>query len=146
MTISGQHLQDAQGLLFYNPGVQVVSWKPVDQGRVAATLRAAPDCPLGEHEVRVWTSTGISELRPIYVGPFPNVLCSGSDHTIAKAQPVPLNCTVNGVIHDEEIDYFSVQARKGERLTAEVEGMRLGRDMFDPWAAILDGRGAACCR
>ena len=62
----------------------------------------------------------------------------GSNHVIAHAQPVPLNCTVNGVIQNEEIDYYSVQAKKGDRITAEVEGMRLGRDMFDPWAAILD--------
>jgi hypothetical protein len=141
VTISGQHLQDAQGLLFYTPGIQVLSWQPVDQGKVHARLRVAPDCPLGDHEVRVWTSTGISEMRPFYVGPFPNVACSGSDHTIARAQPVPLNCTVNGIIHDEEIDYFSIQAKRGDRITAEVEGMRLGRDMFDPWASIMDAHG-----
>jgi len=141
VTISGQHLQDAQGLLFYNAGIQIVSWKPVDQGKVLARLRVAPDSPLGEHDLRVWTATGISELRPLSVGPFPNVQCSGTNHTIAKAQPVPLNCTVCGVIHDEEINYFSIQARKGDRITAEVEGMRLGRDMFDPWAAILDAHG-----
>ena len=141
VTISGQHLQDAQGLLFYTPGIQVLSWKPVDQGKIQALLRVLPDSPLGEHEVRVWTSTGISETRPVYVGPFPNVVCSGSDHTVARAQPVPLNCTVNGVIHDEEIDYFSIQAKRGDRITAEAEGMRLGRDMFDPWASIMDARG-----
>jgi hypothetical protein len=141
VTISGEHLQDAQGLLVYSPGIQILSWKAVDQGKVQARLRVLPDCPLGEHEVRVWTQTGISEMRPLYVGPFPNVQCTGTNHTIAKAQPVPLNCTVYGVIHDEEINYFSIAARKGERITAEVEGMRLGRDMFDPWAAILNAQG-----
>jgi hypothetical protein len=141
VTISGQHLQDAMGLLFYEPGIQVISWKPVDPGRVLARLRVAPDSPLGEHDVRVWTATGLSELRPLYVGPFPNVQSSGTNRIIARAQPVPVNCTVNGVIHDEEIDYFSINARKGDRITAEVEGMRLGRDMFDPWAAILDAHG-----
>jgi hypothetical protein len=141
VTISGQHLQDALGLLFYVPGIQILSWKPVDQGRVLARLRVAADSPLGEHEVRVWTATGLSELRPLYVGPFPNVQSSGTNRFIAKAQPVPVNCTVNGVIHDEEINYYSIAARKGDRITAEVEGMRLGRDMFDPWAAILDAKG-----
>jgi hypothetical protein len=141
VTISGQHLLDAQGLLFYNPGIQILSWKAIDQGKVLARLRVLPDSPLGEHEMRVWTSTGISELRPLYVGPYPNIQCSNKNHTVATAQPVPLNCTVNGVIRNEEIDYFSIPARKGDRITAEVEGMRLGRDMFDPWAAILDARG-----
>src|SRR5271166_6721147 len=61
VTITGQHLLDAQGLLSYNPGIAVISWKPVDQGKVLARLRVAPDSPLGEHDLRVWTSTGISE-------------------------------------------------------------------------------------
>jgi hypothetical protein len=141
VTITGDHLQDAQGLLIYTPGIQVLSMTPVDAGKAKAWLRVAPDSPLGEHEVRLWTASGISELMPLYVGQFPNIECSGSNHTVAHAQPVPLNCTVNGVIHDEEIDYYSVQARRGDRITAEVEGMRLGRDMFDPWAAILDATG-----
>jgi hypothetical protein len=141
VTITGDHLQDAQGLLIYSTGIQVLSMTAIDGGTAKAWLRVAADSPLGEHEVRLWTASGISELMPIYVGQFPNVTCSGSNHTVARAQPVPLNCTVNGVIHDEEIDYYSLQVRKGERITAEVEGMRLGRDMFDPWAAILDAGG-----
>jgi hypothetical protein len=141
VTISGQRLQDARGLLVYTPGIQVLSMQPLDPGHLRARLRVLPDSPLGEHEVRVWTATGITEMLPLYVGPFPNVACSGSNHIVAHAQPVPLNCTVNGVIQNEEIDYYSVQAKKGDRITAEVEGMRLGRDMFDPWAAILDASG-----
>ncbi len=139
--ISGQRLDDARGLLVYTPGIQVLSVQPVNPGRLRVRLRAAPDSPLGEHEVRVWTATGISEMLPLYVGPFPNLACSGSNHVIAHAQPVPLNCTVNGVIQNEEIDYYSIQAKKGDRITAEAEGMRLGRDFFDPWAAILDATG-----
>jgi hypothetical protein len=139
--ISGQRLQDARGLLVYAPGIQVLSIQALDQGKVRARLRVAADSPLGEHEVRVWTTSGLSEMLPFYVGPFPNVACSGSNHIIAHAQPVPMNCTVNGVIQNEEIDYYSIQAKKGDRITAEAEGMRLGRDFFDPWAAILDAKG-----
>jgi hypothetical protein len=141
VVISGDRLQDARGILFYNPGIQVLSVQADNGNRVRARLHVAPDCPLGEHEVRVWTATGISELLPLYVGPFPNIASSGTNRTIAHAQPVPLNCTVNGIIHDEEINYYSIQAKKGDRITAEVEGMRLARDMFDPWAGIMDAHG-----
>ena len=141
VVISGDHIEDARGLLFYNSGVQLLSLQSGSNGRFQARLRAAPDCPLGEHELRLWTASGISELLPLYVSPFPNVACSGSNHTIARAQPVPVNSTVNGVIHDETIDYYSIQAKKGDRITAEVEGMRLAREMLDPWAAILDAHG-----
>jgi hypothetical protein len=141
ITISGERLKDARGLLFYSPGMEVLSLQADDAGKVRARLRAAPDCPLGEHDVRLWTDSGISELIPLYAGPFPNIACSGSNHDVAHAQAVPVNSTVNGIIHDEEIDYFSIQAKKGDRITSEVEGMRLGREMFDPWTAIMDANG-----
>jgi hypothetical protein len=141
ITISGDRIDDARGLLFYASGIQVLSVQPGPGGHVHARLHVAADCPLGEHDFRVWTASGISELLPLYVTPYPNITSSDSNHTIAEAQPVPLNCSVNGIVHDEEIHYFSIQAKKGERITAEVEGMRLGRDFFDPWAAILDATG-----
>ena len=31
-----------------------------------------------------------------------------------------------------------IEAKKGERISAEVEGMRLGITMFDPYVAILN--------
>src|SRR5262249_33299968 len=37
-------------------------------------------------------------------------------------------------------DYFVVQAKKGERISAEVEGHRLGIFEFDPYVAILNAR------
>ncbi|MGA3170423.1 MAG: PPC domain-containing protein [Chthoniobacteraceae bacterium] len=141
VTISGDRLGDARGLLFYKPGIAVVSMQLDPGGKLHAVLRVAPNCPLGEHDVRLWTASGISELLPIYVDPFPNIACSGSNHDIAHAQLAPANVTVSGVIRDEEIDYYALRARKGDRITAEVEGMRLGHDMFDPWAAILDAHG-----
>jgi hypothetical protein len=140
VTITGDRIQDARGILFYTPGIDLVSMSATN-GRIRARLHVAPACPLGEHELRLWTATGISELLPLYVSPFPNVACSATNHTVAQAQPVPLNTTVNGIIRDEEIDYFSIQVKKGDRISAEVEGMRLARDMFDPWAAILDAHG-----
>src|SRR5207237_7102569 len=64
-----------------------------------------------------------------------------------KPQKIPLNVTVNGTIDSEDVDYFLVEAKKGQRLTAEIEGMRLGTGFFDPYVAILDSKRfelAAC--
>ncbi|HEX4083584.1 MAG TPA: PPC domain-containing protein [Chthoniobacteraceae bacterium] len=140
VVFSGDRLQDARGILYYSPGIETASLQVDGGGRVHAKLRAAPDCPLGEHEVRVWTAGGISDLMPLYVSPYPNVQSSGTCHDIAHAQPVAVNSTVNGIIHDEQIDYYAIQAKKGDRISAEVEGMRLGRDMFDPWTGIFDAQ------
>ena len=49
-----------------------------------------------------------------------------------------MNVTVNGVADNEDVDYFVVEAKKGERITAEVEGLRLGITEFDPYVAILN--------
>jgi hypothetical protein len=139
--VSGQRLGDAKGLLFYEPGIEVTAITPNGDGSAKAKLKIAADCALGEHQVRLWTATGISNLMVFYVGPFPNVAEVKPDRDIAHAQPIALNTTVNGVIEDEQIAYFSVVAKKGQRLTAEVEGMRLGLTMFDPWVAIETDKG-----
>ena len=49
-----------------------------------------------------------------------------------------MGTTVNGVVENEDVDYFLVEAKKGERVTAEIEGIRLGYSFFDPYVAILD--------
>ena len=45
---------------------------------------------------------------------------------------------MQGVADREDDDYYQVQCKKGQRLSVEVEAMRLGRVMFDPYVAILD--------
>ncbi len=58
--------------------------------------------------------------------------------TSPQPQKITLDTTVNGVVENEDVDYFVVEAKKGERITAEIEGMRLGNTFFDPYVAILD--------
>ena len=58
--------------------------------------------------------------------------------TFDKPQKINLNVTVTGVIESEQADYYLVECKKGQRLTAEIEGLRLGETMFDPYVAILD--------
>lgn len=138
--ISGDRLSDAKGLLFYSPGIEVTGFA-LAGGKINAKLKLAADCPLGAHALRVWTATGVSDLHLFYAGPYPTVVSTGSSANPAHAQPVPLNSTVSGVIKNEEVDCFSVDVKKGRRLTAEVEGMRLGITLFDPWVAILKKDG-----
>ena len=143
ITLSGERLEDAKGLLFYEGGIGVTALQPMPGGKVKAKLQVAADCALGEHDLRVWTATGLSELMPLMVGPYGSIAATGTNHSAKNAQPVAMNSTLTGTIHNEEIDYFSVQATRGERITAEVEGMRLGREMFDPWLSIMDAQGRA---
>src|SRR5262249_58536393 len=59
---------------------------------------------------------------------------------IAAAQKVALNVTINGVVDSEDVDYFAFEAKKGQRVSAEIEGMRLANTFFDPHVAILDAK------
>jgi hypothetical protein len=137
---TGQRLDDTKEIVFYTPGISVVSMD-ASTNRIKATLKIAGDCRLGEHQMRLRTATGISELRTFWVDALTNLAEVEPNSDIAKAQKIPLNVTVNGSIPSEDIDYFVVTAEKGQPLTAEIEGMRLGRGVFDPYIAIQDKSG-----
>ena len=137
---TGQRLDDTKEIVFYTPGLSVASMEP-GTNRLKATLKIAPDCRLGEHQIRLRTATGISEVRTFWVSPYTNVTELEPNSEISKAQRLPLNCTVAGTIPSEDVDYYVVSVAKGERLTAEIEGMRLGRGTFDPYVCIQDRTG-----
>ena len=137
---TGQRLDDTKEIVFYAPGIAVVSMD-VSTNRLKAMLKIAPDCRLGEHTMRLRTATGVSEVRTFWVSAFTNLAEVEPNTEPTKAQPVPLNVTINGSITSDDLDYFAVTAGKGQRLTAEIEGMRLGRGAFDPYLAIQDKEG-----
>ena len=142
LTLSGARLQAPSGLLFYRPGIEVRSIEPGAKTgeQVRARLALAPDCPLGEHPFRLRTASGLSAVRIFRVGPFPLAEEVEPNNAFEQPQAVALNVTVEGVVKNEDVDYYAVEARKGDRLTAEIEGIRLGTAMFDPYVAILDAK------
>jgi len=140
VTLHGERLADAAELLFFEKGLEVLSLTAPDEKQVVAKLKIAPDAPLGEHRLRLRTRTGLSELRTFWVGPFPTVAEKGPNGDLDHAQPVERNVTIEGVVTNEDVDVFSLEMKAGERLTAEVEGLRLGDSLFDPFLAILDAK------
>ena len=140
VVFSGARLTDAKEILFYSPGVQVSKIVVVNDTTVKATLKIAPDCTLGEQVARVRTEGGISEMRTFWVGALPVVAEKEPNSDFLVPQKVPLNVTVMGVADNEDVDYYAVDLKKGQRLSVEVEGMRLGNTFFDPYVAILDAK------
>jgi len=140
LNIEGKRLENAQEVIWYEPGIDVGPIETTKTG-VTAKLHIADDCPLGEHAFRLRSLTGLSELRTFWVGTLPTVMEKEPNNDLAQAQKIDLNVTVTGVITGEDVDCFAVEAKQGQRLTAVVEGLRLGRTMFDPRLAIFDGQG-----
>lgn len=140
LTFNGSQLADAEEILFYEPGFTVTRLEAGAPNQVKATVQVAPDCRLGEHVAQVRCKSGISDYRVFYVGPFPEVEEKEPNNLFEEPQPISLGVTVAGVVQNEDVDYFVVEASKGQRISAEVEGMRLGATLFDPYLAILDSR------
>ena len=139
-TFTGARLSDVEEIMFYEPGFEVVQITPDEKNanRFQATIRIAPDCELGEHTAQVRTKSGISDYRTFFVGALPAVDEKEPNTEFTAPQAIEQNVTVQGVVQNEDVDYFVVEAKKGQRLSVEVEGMRFGQTLFDPYIAILD--------
>jgi hypothetical protein len=137
---NGARLTDAAEVIFYTPGFSVTKLEAINDNQVKATLKIAADCRLGEHSMRLRTKTGISELRTFWVGALPVVEEKEPNSDFDKPQKINLNVTVVGIVDNEDVDYYAVELKKGQRLSAEIEGMRLVNTFFDPYIAILDSK------
>lgn len=138
LTFSGTQLKDAQEVFFYQPGLEVVKFEAKDDKTVKVKVKVAADASLGEHTMRLRTATGISDLKTFYVGPFPIVDEKEPNNNFKEPQKIPMNVTVAGLVTNEDVDYYSVELKKGQRLSLELEGIRLGTSLFDAYIAVLD--------
>ena len=141
-TFTGERLQDAQEIFCYEPGIQVLKLNLATNKTVTAQLKIASDCALGEHHLRLRSATGLSELFTFFVGSLPESAEKEPNNDPEHAQKVDFNSTINGVVNNEDVDFFSVEAKKGQRFSVEVEGMRLGRGPLDARLTILNPDGS----
>jgi hypothetical protein len=140
IVINGARLDDFEGFIFYSPGFTLKSIDKVDKNKVEATLAVAADVPLGGHMWRLRTKTGVSFMRQVMVGPYPSVEEKEPNNDFDAPQIVSFNQTVEGVANNEDVDYFRINAKKGQRISLEIEGMRLGNIAFDPFVAVYDSK------
>lgn len=140
-TFHGARLKDAQEILCYSPGFTVGPIEVVNDNVVKAKITIAADARLGQHCFRVRTASGISDLKTLFVGALPEITEQEPNNDFQSPQLIPLNVTVNGTVQNEDVDYFAVECKKGQRLSVEIEGMRLANQtVFDPAIAILNSK------
>lgn len=140
LTFIGARLSDAVEILSYKKGFEFKEIKadPKNANICTAIVKIAPDCDLGEHTFQVRTKSGVSDYKTFWVGPFPEVAEKEPNSEFETPQPIELNQTVTGITQNEDVDYFVVNAKKGQRISAEIEGVRLATTLLDPYLAILD--------
>lgn len=140
VTLTGARLSEPRELMFYQPGITCTKLEAASENEVRATLKAAADCRLGEYPFRLRTAGGAAELRTVYVTPLP--LIPEAEGEQKRPQAVPLNCTVSGTIEPADVDAYTVALKKGQRLSAEVVGVRLGgSEVVDTVLSVLGPDG-----
>ncbi|MFO0790720.1 MAG: PPC domain-containing protein [Pirellulales bacterium] len=138
LTFTGAHFKDAEEVLLYEPGVTVKKVEVVDPQNVKATVEVAPDCRLGQHMAQVRTRSGISDYRSFFVGALPGVDEKEPNNGFDAPQAIDMNVCVTGTLQNEDADYYRVHVAKGQRISVEVEGIRLGQAYFDPFISVMN--------
>lgn len=138
VVLTGERLEDALEIFFYKPGIMTQSLKVENSKTLRASFKISPDAEIGQHELRVRTSKGMSKLVTFWIGPFPGVEEKEPNSSLEDAQVIRMNSTINGVALNEDVDYFEINATEGQRISVEVEAIRLSGPLFDPFVAILD--------
>lgn len=81
-------------------------------------------------------------MRLLNVSALPSVGEVEPNSEFQAAQVIPYNSTVDGVVLNEDVDYFSVELKQGQLLNVELEGLRHSYmyDFFDPYVAVYDAK------
>ena len=138
VVVSGDRLSDAVEIFFYEDGIIAHDLNVSNNKSLTAKFKISKTARLGQHELRLRAKSGISTLKTFWVGPYPNLQEEEPNTSFEEAQKVAINHTINGLIKNEDVDYFELNATKGQRLSLEIEAIRLSGPLFDPYVAILD--------
>jgi hypothetical protein len=141
LNFHGARLNSAEEVFLYDSAgkISVLEVKVADANRVEVRIKVEPDCRLGEHLAQIRTKDGISEFRSFFIGALTEVNETEPNNNLSEAQAISLDQTINGVVDNEDIDYYRFEGKKGERVSVEIEAIRLGY-MFDPAIALLDSK------
>jgi hypothetical protein len=121
ITISGDHLDGAEELVFSSPHLR--AQKKLDAtGQPVAnqyTVAISQECEPGLYEVHVMTRLGLSSGRVFAVGRLPEVLQTPGNTSLAAAQELQLNSVCNAVISARAADHYRFEARQGQRIVVD---------------------------
>jgi hypothetical protein len=137
VVVSGQDLDQVEGLVFSLPGVSAESLGPTTpptidpkakqpKGPLANAHKFRVSVPagaaLGTHDVRVVTAKGVSNPRAFVVGDLKEYVEQEPNNNVDQMQRISLNCTVSGVIASPvDVDYYVFAGKKGQRVVVSCQ-------------------------
>jgi hypothetical protein len=142
VTLSGEHLDDADQLTFSDPrltaGPKLDTAGQRVPNKYIVTIGA--DCPPGLYEARVMTRLGISSSRAFCVGTLPEVIQTKANTSLATAMELPLNAICNAVMTARAVDHYFFEARQGQRVIVDCATRGIDSKL-DATVIIADAEG-----
>ncbi|MDR3635881.1 MAG: PPC domain-containing protein [Isosphaeraceae bacterium] len=145
VTVAGQDLEGATRLYFSDPGF--TSTKVPDEPKKPTRFKitVAPATPVGFHDVRLVGKHGISNPRTFVVSDWNEINETEPNNERARANRIPIESVINGRIEPgEDVDWFVVSAKKGQRLLVECWAWRIDSRLDGYlWIYNADGKELA---
>ncbi|MBC8137952.1 MAG: pre-peptidase C-terminal domain-containing protein [Fibrella sp.] len=114
-------------------------------GELKVKIAVPKDAVPGKREMRVVTANGVTTAATFEVGALPETISEGVKTSLAIPQKLALPVVVNGTINQSgQRDYFSFDAKKGERITVSLQAYRLNQvspTFFNPALYLYDASG-----
>ena len=133
----GERIGTTEEVLFHDSGMTATKIEAVTDKQIKVTIKVDADCRIGEHLLQLRTKHGISDFRSFFIGEFPSVADKEPNNHFSAAQPIQQNVTIDGLISSGDVDLFSFEAEAGQRLSVEIQAMRLG-SFFDSLIELYD--------
>ncbi|MCP5539722.1 MAG: PPC domain-containing protein [Akkermansiaceae bacterium] len=150
VTLTGDHLEEIRGLRFSDTRITAEpATTPADEffpepqpAKNRFRVSVPADLPPGIVEVRSLGFFGLSTARPFMILPkdSPEIVESGDHSSRENALPLPIETGVLGIVDAQKVDWFRIEAKKGERLLIQVWAERLDSKL-DGMLAVSDAEG-----
>lgn len=140
--VSGEGLSEQCDFVFYEEGLKCTQVS-LEDGKLTATLEATSDCRIGRHAFQIYSNEGVSNVRSLSV--LDREVCAEQEpNTSAKeAQAAVLGQSILATLESDDVDCFRVKLEAGQRLSAEVEAIRLAYKLMDLKLTVIGPSGAS---
>jgi hypothetical protein len=131
VTIAGADTDNVHQLVFSHPGITAASkmtpateFEPAKPVERQFTVTIAADVPQGSYEARVVGRFGASNPRTFVVGVLDEVTNTATN-AMATAPVAAINQTINGLVDNNQRDFFKVTLKKGQRILIDCQARRI---------------------
>ena len=142
----GSDLGDTVSVIWLREGLELLELESAKSDRVSLKVRVPEDAELGVYPFALHTERGITRVKLLRVGALPSVAEAKDHASMATAQKIELNSTVDGRVLAEDVDWYAFEAAAGQQVRVEAEGVRLGLYDLDLQFEVFAPDGALVLR